>query len=123
MSRQRVGIARAVLTGGLIVGALDLADAFIFFGLRGATLIRIPQGIAAGLIGRPAAIGGGMGTAGLGVALHFFIATTIVMIYVLASRAIPALAKRPFLFGPLYGVAAYVVMTFVVSRLSAIHAT
>jgi len=123
LSRRRFGIVRAILTGGLIVGVLDLADAFIFFGLRGATLIRIPQGIAAGLIGRPAAISGGMRTAALGVALHFLNATLIVMIYVLASRVIPALAKRPFLFGPLYGIVAYAVMTFVVVPLSAIHST
>ena len=123
MKGKPVSVLRAIILGGLTVGALDLADAFIFFGLRGATLIRIPQGIAAGLIGRPAAISGGAATAALGVGLHFTIATIIVAIFVLVSRALPVLAKRPFLFGPLYGVVAYVVMTFVVVRLSAIHAS
>ena len=40
---------RAILLGGLIVGALDGLDAIIFFGLRGVSTIRIFQAIAAGL--------------------------------------------------------------------------
>ena len=72
--------------GGLTVGALDLLDAIVFFGLRnGVAPVRIPQSIAAGLVGRPAAVAGGLSTAALGVALHFFIATTIVAVFYLAN--------------------------------------
>jgi hypothetical protein len=39
---------------------------------------------------------------------------------VAASRAVPALARRPLLFGPLYGIAAFFVMNLVVIPLSAI---
>jgi hypothetical protein len=56
----------------------------------------------------------------LGVALHFLIAFGIVTTYFIASRALLALARRPVLFGPLYGLAAYAVMHYVVIPLSAV---
>jgi hypothetical protein len=37
---------RAVLYGALVVGVLDITDALVFFGLRGAPPIRIFQSIA-----------------------------------------------------------------------------
>ena len=104
----------------LAVGTLDLADAFIFFGLRsGVEPMRIAQSIAAGAIGREAARVGGWGTAALGVFLHFTIAAIIVAVYMAVSQRLKLLAERPFLFGPLYGVAAYGVMNWVVVPLSA----
>ncbi len=110
---------RAILLGGLTVGTLDGLDAIIFFGLRnGAPPHRIFQAIAAGLLGK-ASFQGGLATTLLGVLLHFTIATTIVTTYVVASRRIPALTERPFLWGPPYGVAAYLVMNLVVVPLSA----
>jgi hypothetical protein len=115
---------RAVLYGGLTVGALDGLDAIVFFGLRnGIGPLRIFRGIAAGLIGRPAALDGGPAVVALGLLLHFSIATTIVAVYSLASRRFTSLTRRPFLCGPLYGVAVYLVMNLVVLRLSALHVT
>jgi len=115
----RRGAARAILLGGLVVGALDALDAIVFFGLRsGVRPIRIFQSIAAGLLGR-AAFQGGAPTAALGACLHWFIATVIVAIYVLASRRLPALIRHAVPFGLLYGVAAYAVMNLVVLPLSA----
>jgi hypothetical protein len=111
--------ARAVLYGGLTVGVLDILDAFIFFGIRNsAPPVRILQGIASGLLGRDA-YRGGMATAVLGAFLHFFIATVVVLTYYLASRKVPALVRRPWLYGPLYGLAVYAVMNYVVLPLSA----
>ncbi|MGH7570572.1 MAG: hypothetical protein ACREMK_01865 [Gemmatimonadota bacterium] len=81
--------------------------------------ILIPQSIASGLLGR-AAYEGGAGTAALGVLLHFFIAFGIVTTYFVASRRLPILARRPFLFGPLYGLLVYAVMNVVVVPLSAV---
>ena len=115
-------VPRAILTGGVVVGVLDLADALIFFGFRGAAPIRICQSIAAGLLGR-AAFDGGWPTALLGVALHFLIATIIVAVFVLASRQLPALTSRPWITGPLYGIAAFLVMNLVVVPLSASSGT
>jgi hypothetical protein len=113
-----LGVGHAILYGTLAVGILDLLDAFVFFGLRGVAPILIPQSIASGLLGR-AAYDGGFGTAALGVLLHFFIAFGIVTTYVLASRQWPALARRPFVYGPLYGILVYGVMNLIVVPLSA----
>lgn len=109
---------RALLYGALAVGVLDLLDALVFFGLRGVSPIRIPQSIAAGLLGRPA-FQGGAPTAALGVGLHFVIAFTIVLVYHIASRWLRTLRERPWTWGPLYGILVYLVMNFVVLPLSA----
>ena len=112
------------MLGGLTVGVLDGLDAIVFFGLRnGVGPVRIFKGIAGGLLGGEAATAGGWPTALLGVVLHLTVATTIVAVFVLVSRRFPVLTERPFLWGPLYGIAAYVVMNLVVLPLSALHGT
>lgn len=114
----RLSTAGALLFGTVAVGVLDLVDAFIFFGLRGVRPIRICQSIAAGLLGR-AAFAGGWRTAMLGVALHFFIAFCIVMVFLLAARRFRFLTQHWVLSGIVYGVGVYLVMNFVVLPLSA----
>ena len=89
----------AFVYGGLTVGVLDILDAFIFFGFRGAAPIRILQSIAAGLLGR-SSFQGGVATAALGLCLHFVIAFGIVGVYFAVARVVPLLTRRPFLFGP-----------------------
>jgi len=113
------GAARAIFWGTVAVGVLDLLDAFVFFGLRGATPIRILQSIAGGLLGREA-YKGGLPTALLGVSLHFFIAFCIVCTYYFASRRIALLRRRPVLCGLAYGVLVYFFMNYVVIPLSAL---
>ena len=110
---------KATLLGGLVVGMLDLLDAFIFFGWRsGAQPVAILHSIAAGAIGRDAARAGGIPTAALGLLLHFTIAFLIAAVYVAASRALPALRRHWVVCGLIFGVLAYFVMTFVVVPLS-----
>ena len=88
-------LIRAIVSGGLVIGVLDLLDAFVFFGLRsGAWLMGILHSIAAGAIGRDAARAGGVQTAALGVLLHFAIAFIIASIYIVASRFLPVLRRR-----------------------------
>jgi hypothetical protein len=112
---------RAILYGGLTVGILDGLDAIAFFWLlRGARPARVFQGIASGFLGRES-FNGGLATALLGVAIHFFIAFSVVTTYYFASRWLPALRRRPWLYGPLYGVAVYFFMNQVVIPLSAIR--
>ncbi len=111
--------ARAIAYGTLTVGVLDITDALVFFGLRGARPIRIFQSIAAGLLGR-ASFSGGLPTAALGAALHFFIAFVIVLTFVLATKRIPALRRHPIVSGLAYGVAVYLVMNLIVLPLSAV---
>jgi hypothetical protein len=106
--------------GTIVVGVLDGLDAIVVFGLRsGVTPERIFQGIAAGVLG-PASFAGGWRTAALGVALHFLVAGGIVATFLVASRIAPPLRRRPFMFGPLYGVVVYFVMNLVVIPLSAL---
>lgn len=110
--------SRALLLGTLTVGTLDILDAIIFFGIRNHVApIRIFQSIAAGLLGR-AAFSGGLRTAVLGAALHYFIAFMIVATFFVLSRYIVMLRQRPILFGPLYGIGVYLFMNFVVLPLS-----
>jgi len=113
--------AETVVYGGVVVGALDAIDAVVFFGSRGATPVRVFQGIAAGLLGR-ASLQGGPRTALLGLAIHFLIAFSIVATYYLASRTLPILMRRPVLCGALYGVIVYFFMNRIVIPLSAIGA-
>jgi hypothetical protein len=110
---------RAILLGGLTVGILDILDAFIFFGLRGVSAERILQAIAAGLIGRDAAVAGGVEIALLGLLLHFVIATGVVATYYLVSRVLPVLIRHPIISGLLYGSVVFFVMQLVVLPLSA----
>jgi hypothetical protein len=114
----RVSTARALLYGTLVVGMLDLTDAFVFFGLRGARPIRILQSIASGLLGR-AAFSGGLGMALLGAVLHFFIAFSIVATFFVARRYMSILRRAPVWSGLMYGVVVYLVMNLVVLPLSA----
>ena len=109
---------RALLTGTLAVGVLDLLDAFLFFGARGVRPIRICQSIAAGLLGR-AAFAGGWRTATLGVALHFLIAFTVVLVLIAAARRIRPLTEHWVMTGLVYGIGVYVVMNVIVVPLSA----
>jgi hypothetical protein len=110
---------QAIVTGGVAAGILDITAAFVVYGLRGASPVRILQSIASGLLGA-AAFQGGAGTAALGLALHFFIACVAAAVYYFASLRVPHLARSPLVFGPLYGVAVWLFMNFVVLPLSAV---
>jgi uncharacterized membrane protein YagU involved in acid resistance len=108
-----------ILTGTLIVGILDLADAFLFFYFRSGTRPeRILQSIAAGVQGR-SAFSGGMASAGLGLLLHFTVALCIVITCALVVKALPGLRQHVVRSGIVFGVAAYFVMQYVVVPLSA----
>lgn len=120
-ARTPLTTSRALLFGGLTVGTLDILDAFIFNGVRsGVSPTRILQFIASGVVGRESAYSGGAATAALGLLLHYFIAFVVVTLYILASRRLPVLARRPFVFGPLYGLAVHLAMHYVVVPLSAV---
>ena len=90
-----LSVPKALLYGTLAVGILDILDAFIFFGLRGARPLRILQSIAAGLLGKEA-FNGGWGSAALGLAVHFFIAFVIVLVFLTGkpTSAPPDPARR-----------------------------
>jgi hypothetical protein len=109
---------KAILVAGLIAGALDITDAFIVWGIRGVSPVRILQSIAAGLLGHPA-VEGGAATAALGAFLHFFMTTVMAAFFYFVAQRVSLLVRQPVLCGIVYGVALYFFMNFVVLPLSA----
>jgi hypothetical protein len=108
---------QAILLGGLIAGTIDIGVASLISGLNPMT---IAQFIAGGLLGK-AALTGGAQTAALGVGLQWAMSIVIAAIYVFASTRLPALRRQWLLWGILYGIPVYFVMTYVVVPLSAWH--
>ena len=120
MRAASLSASRAILYGTLVVGTLDIVDAFVFFGARsGATPVRILHSIASGWLGR-AAYTGGARTAALGAVTHYFIAFGIVTTYFVISRGVSLLTRHPIPCGVVYGLLVYLFMNRVVIPLSAI---
>jgi hypothetical protein len=107
-----------ILLGGFVAGTLDLIAAFINSGLQGVSPNRVLQAIAAGLLGAES-LKGGSATAALGIFLHYVIAFGAAAVFFLASRKINFLTDQPVISGILYGIAVYLVMSFIVVPLSA----
>ena len=119
-SRALLALARRRRRAAWRPACIDIAYACIFWAIKaGVRPSRIFQSVAAGLLGRPAAVAGGASTAALGLALHFFIALTVAVVYYTGARYAEALWRRPWTFGSLYGVAVFGVMHYVVVPLSA----
>jgi hypothetical protein len=108
----------AIAWATLVAGVLDISSAFVLAYPKGVGPIRVLQGVAAGLPGRESAIKGGLPTAGLGLAIHFFIAFVVASVFYLASRKLVFLTRHPVISGLLYGVAVYGVMYWVVMPLA-----
>lgn len=117
--RER-SIARAWVTAWLFAGMCDLTAACIHASFLGAGPVRVFHAVAAGLVGREAALAGGAQTALLGILMHFVIAFGAAGTYLGVSRFWRFLMDRPFIAGPLYGIAVYWFMQLVVIPLSAI---
>jgi hypothetical protein len=109
----------AIFLGGLLAGAFDLTQAFVAFGLFGATPYRILQHIAAGLLGTRSYRMGWI-SAALGFTIHFTIASTAATVYYASSRRLRFLVDHPVIWGLMYGEAVFVFMYFVVLPLSAL---
>jgi uncharacterized membrane protein YagU involved in acid resistance len=107
--------------GGVLVGIFDLLFAFTFYGLiLKAPALRIFQSVAAGVLGRPAAIEGGLRTFFLGIVLHFVVATCIATVYYLICLVLPFVLRYAVPSGLIYGMVAYLGMNYIVVPLSAI---
>jgi hypothetical protein len=121
-SAQRSTAWLQVFIGGLVIALGDMVFATtLWFGWSVAGLVKLFQTIAVGVLGK-ASYDGGVAAAWLGAGLHLFMATLFVAVYTLASLRVPALLRRPFVHGPLYGVVLYLVMNFVVLPLSRVGA-
>jgi hypothetical protein len=108
----------------LVAGVLDISSAFALSYPKGVGPIRVLQGVAAGLIGRES-MNGGWATAGLGLAIHFFIAFVAATVFYLASRKLVFLTQNAVLAGLMYGVVVYGVMYWIVMPLAypVVHAS
>ena len=116
---SRAKALRAILLAGAAAATLDLAFAFSFYGATvGASPLRILHSIASGAFGM-AAFDGGIATAAFGLLAHYFILIVAASLYYAASARVAALRQRAALCGPLFGVAIYCVMHYVVLPLSA----
>ncbi|MGE0363963.1 MAG: hypothetical protein AB7H93_23000 [Vicinamibacterales bacterium] len=116
MTLPRPGVAIAV--GGFAAGVFDLIGAFVVFAPAPPAVIL--RSIAAGLVGPAAARAGGPATTALGLLAHFTVALGAAAVFVAAGRRVPALTQRVWLIGPLYGLAVFLVMNYVVIPWSAI---
>ena len=111
----------SILLGGLAVGILDILDAITFSAIRSGTKpVTVLQSVAAGLLGREAAFNGGARTAAFGLALHFLNATLFAIAFYVLSRFSPTLIRHAVIAGLLYGVAAHLVMQYIVLPNSAL---
>ena len=113
------GTLQAILFGGFIAGLLDILYAIAVWGTRGATPMRVLQGVASGLVGRDAAIAGGMNTALLGLVAHFVIMFGAAAVFCFASLRFPFLVRRWLFSAVVFGALMYVAMNYVIVPLSA----
>ena len=110
--------ATAILVGGSIGGALDLAFALTFAAVNGVGPERLSQTVASGILGA-AAYDGGLQAAVLGVAAHFLLSFGWAALFVAAASRLPGLLSRPLISGPAFGVLIFLAMRLVVLPLSA----
>lgn len=108
---------KRILLGTLVVGSLDICEVILYYGFRDVPATRILQSVARGWLGTKA-FSGGIPTALLGLATHFFIAFCVVLVYYLASRRIELLRRRPVVMGMLYGLGVFLVMNYIVLPMS-----
>lgn len=109
---------KIVVCGGLLVGILDGIAASLNAIIAGRNPAVVWQYVASGLIGNTS-YSYGWKSVVLGLLIHFFIAFSVTTVYYVVSRWLPVIARRPWLFGVLYGAAIYFVMGFVITPLSA----
>jgi len=108
----------AVVLAAAVAGTLDLAYACAAYGVVGVSAQAIFQSIASGVLGRPA-FALGWTSALLGVLLHYAILAGAALTYALLAPHTGTLARRAWISGPLFGLAVFVVMNYVVVPLSA----
>jgi hypothetical protein len=123
MKNNGSGRLRAIVAGGLAAALLDALDALVAYKLAfGMSPLVIYQFVASGLLGK-AAYAGGVTSALLGLAVHFLVAFAAATVFVLASERFPGLRRAAVGWGLAFGVAVFVVMSFVVIPLSRIGAS
>jgi hypothetical protein len=120
-AKPRAKALDTILYGGLIAGVLDGLDAVIFYKLAYAVApALIFQSISSGLFGKQS-FEMGASTVALGMFLQLFIAVGAAFFYWLISLGVADLVRRPYIYGPLFGIGLFFFMQHVVLPLSRVH--
>ncbi len=116
----RTSLLRPIALGGLIIGTADalVYHVLITSVLGGYPLASVYQYIASGALGE-SAFTGGIATALLGVLIHFFVAFVVAGVFILSANLIPFLRRYSIVGSLLYGFGVFIVMTMIVTPLSA----
>lgn len=116
---NRNSLLRPIVLGGTFIFICQLIHTWIVFSLIQQTpYIVLLQYIASGALGM-AAFEGGIATALLGVLFHLLISFVIAGIFILSASRIPLLRRYAIASSLLYGFGVFIVMTMVVTPLSA----
>ena len=110
--------AFAILVGGGIAGALDIAYAIAWATYRGSNAMHLLQVVASGWLGA-ASYDGGWATAMLGLASHFGMAFLYAAFFFFVARRVDWLVRHAVVAGVLYGFAVFLLMNLLVLPLSA----
>jgi len=107
---------KAILAGGLFAAVGDFVAAMLIWNISWEV---VGHAIGAGWLGKEAAKDSGVPGALLGAVSHTGILLVAAALYVFASRKLTILARWPLVFGPLYGIAIFLTMNYIVVPLSA----
>lgn len=114
----RRNIIHTALLACLVAGTLDITGAIVTSGMHGVPALRVVQSVASGLLGKDA-YAGGLGTAALGLALHFCMMLAFAFAFLWACGRSVFIRTHALWLGMFYGVAIYAWMNAVVLPLSA----
>jgi hypothetical protein len=109
LADQRQALLMAILASG----TLDILSAFVFGGMAGVGPGQILRYVASGPFG-DGMHEGGTAAAALGLGVHFALMTVMVTVYFLIADRIEAVRRHWYVAGPLYGIAIYLVMYWLV---------
>jgi len=106
-------LSRGIFAAVAVSGTLDILSAFVFGGMKDVGPGQILRYVASGPFG-DSMRDGGLAAAALGLAVHYaLMAIMVTLFFVIASR-IEFVRRQWLLSGPLYGIAIYLIMYWVV---------
>lgn len=114
---KQLTVPSAIFVGGTIGATLDILFAISFAGYNGVAPARLLQTVASGALGK-SAFDGGLGTAALGLFLHFALSYLWASLFLAAAWRVPRLVARPLVAGVLLGIVVYFCMRLIVLPLS-----
>lgn len=115
----RNSLLRPIALGGMFIFLIQCIHQWVVATLlQGNPYILVWQYIASGALGM-AAFEGGIATALLGLLLHLIISFVIAGVFIVSASRIPLLRRHAIAGSLLYGFGVFVVMTMIVTPLSA----